>query len=144
MASPQQVKQYIAHWFQLGKRVWLSSGQEFKLPQTVLVGNRYSAEFETCWQQIISLDSGDCYLEGTEQTIEELLSPAWEMSDCSRCDMPIPVKNMGISPTTCPCHDLHSWPNLELPIPRSPVDSQQHLQEIQERLRQNLGRLQDN
>lgn len=139
MASQQQVKQYLAHWFQLGRKVWLGNGQRLILPQTILVGDRYSAEFESCWQQIISSDSGDCYLEGTEQTIQELLSPSWDIMDCRRCDMPIPAKHMGISPLTCPCHDLPSWPNLELPTPRSPIDSQQRLRSIQERLNNNFS-----
>jgi len=69
MASKHEVKQYLAYWFQLGKKVMTNNGSASLLPQPVIEGDRYSDEFETTWQQIISQDSGDCYLEGTQETI---------------------------------------------------------------------------
>ena len=135
MASEQQVRQYLAYWFQLGKPVLLQGGQEALLPRPVIQGDRYSDEFEACWQRLRSLD-GDCHLEGTTYTIGELLSPAWEIDPCSRCAMPVPIKSVGVASLDCPCIDLPGWPNTDLPQPRSPVSSQSRLLTIRDRLSQ--------
>ncbi len=134
MASEQQVKRYLAYWFQLGKRVLIRNGELALQPQQVIAGDRYTEEFENIWQQILSPDSGDCYLEGTDETIAELLTPEWVVEPCARCDMPIPVRNVGMPPASCPCFDLYSWPNKDLPAPREPISSQQHLSGIRDRL----------
>lgn len=134
MASEKKVKRYLAYWFQLGKKVLLGNGQEELLPQSVIEGDRYSREFEACWQRILSSNAGDCYLEGTEQSIQQLLTPAWDITDCVRCGMPVPTFEIGMPSPTCPCYDLPSWPNLELPLPRSPVNSSDHLNTIKDRL----------
>lgn len=137
MASRQQVKDYLAHWFQLGKKVLLNDGKQARLPQPIFQGDRYSDEFEACWQQVLSPESGNCYLEGTDQTVTDLLTSAWDIIDCGRCNMPIPVRNRGIQPLSCPCDDLPLWPNRELPQPRSVVNNQQRLSNISQRLNQN-------
>jgi hypothetical protein len=134
MASEREVKRYLAYWFQLGKKVLIRNGQESLLPKTVISCNSYSQEFEQCWQKILSPDSGDCYLENTDETIAQLLTPAWNLNPCSRCSMPIPVRNVGMPPLACPCNDLPTWPNTEIPAPRSPVDTQGRLIEIRDRL----------
>lgn len=134
MASQHQVRQYLAYWFQLGKSVLIHGEQEALLPRPVIQGDRYSQEFEDCWQRVKSSESGDCYLEGTEQTIAELLSPAWDISPCARCSMPVPMPNAGMSAEVCPCVDLPNWPDTETPQPRSPVSSQNHLVGIRDRL----------
>ncbi|MEH2067615.1 MAG: hypothetical protein V7K47_05495 [Nostoc sp.] len=138
MATKQEVKAYLAYWFQLGKRVIVGNGKATILPQRVLDGDRYSGEFEQCWEKILSLESDDCYLEGTEQTISELLTSAWDMQSCCRCTMPIPIKNLGMPPSSCPCNDLPTWPNTELPIPRAPIKTQEQLQIIRDRLSNNI------
>lgn len=134
MASEQQVKRYLAYWFQLGKKVMIRNGDAAVLPPSVVAGDRYSDEFEAVWQQIISPESGDCYLEGTQQTIAELLSPRWEIEPCVRCDMPVPLIKIGLPPELCPCNDLPSWPNTEIPKPREPISSQDRLKQIRDRL----------
>lgn len=134
MASEQEVRQYLAYWFQLGKKVFIHNGQDSLLPQPVIQGDRYSQEFEDCWQQLLTPESGDCYLEGTEETVTELLTPGWSVSPCARCSMPVPIRNVGMPPLSCPCNDLSSWPNTEIPAPRSPINSQTQLTEIRERL----------
>lgn len=136
MASEQQVKRYLAYWFQLGKRVVINNGQRTLQPKQVIAGDRYSQDFEDIWQLILSPDSGDCYLEGTEQTVAELLTPDWDVESCSRCQMPIPIKNVGMPPACCPCFTLPGWPNLDLPTPREPVCSQERLGLIRARLNQ--------
>jgi hypothetical protein len=136
MAPEQQVKRYLAYWFQLGKRVLIHNGDAALKPRSVMAGERYSDEFEDIWQQILSPDSGDCYLEGTEQTIAELLTPVWDLSPCARCEMPVPVKNVGMPAELCPCGDLPNWPNTELPLPREPVNSHERLSGIRDRLNQ--------
>ncbi|MDJ0687096.1 MAG: hypothetical protein QNJ41_01160 [Xenococcaceae cyanobacterium MO_188.B32] len=134
MASQQQLKTYLAYWFQLGKKVFLSKDGKELLPQPVIRGDRYSQEFEDCWQKIIAHQGQDCYLEGTEQTIEELLSPTWTITSCARCNMPVPMIELGIQPVDCPCNDLDEWPNSEIPQPRSPINTVVHLSKIQSRL----------
>ena len=135
MAEVEEIKCYIAHWFQLGKKVYSSKGQELLLPKSVIEGGKYSEEFEDCWKYILSPESGDCYLEGTEQTVTELLSSEWEVIPCSLCEMPIPVRIAGKGQVSCPCNDLPGWPNLDLPLPRSPINNGESLNQIQERLK---------
>ena len=134
MATKQEVKIYLAHWFQLGKTVVLNRDNVIFSPKKVITGNSYSQEFEECWQQIISSKTGDCCLEGTHQTIQELLTPAWEIVNCSRCDMPLAMHSIGMPAAICPCHYLTNWPNTEVPSPRCPIDSQIYLQQIRDRL----------
>jgi len=136
VAAPQQVKQYLAYWFQLGKKVWLNNGKQARLPRPVIEGDRYSEAFERCWQDILSEESGTCYLEGTEQTIDELLSSRWDLASCARCQMPVPVVSVGIQPPSCPCSDLENWPARDLPAPRDPVRSNDRLAKLRDRLRQ--------
>ncbi|TVU55404.1 MAG: hypothetical protein EA414_01910 [Arthrospira sp. PLM2.Bin9] len=135
MASENQVKQYLAHWFQLGKKVVLNNGSQTQLPLRIIAGDRYSQEFEECWEQILSPESGDCYLEGTNETIAQLLTPEWEIIDCARCAMPIPVRIHGMPTPCCPCFDLKDWPNSESPAPRLPVNSLCHLLNLCHRLK---------
>ena len=135
MASKQEVKKYLAHWFQLGMVVAASRGDSTLSPKMVIAGGKYSKEFEKCWQQVISSPiTKDYYLEGTDQTINELLTPAWEIVECSRCNMPIEMHSKGMPTEICPCHYLKTWPNTDVPAPRCPVDSQVHLQYICNRL----------
>lgn len=135
MASATEVKQYLAHWFQLGKKIVLDNGQKTLLPPVIFARNgSFSPEFESCWQEVILAGVGDCYLEGTHQTIAALLSPAWEFIPCARCEMPVPMSIAGQPSLPCPCHDLEHWPNSELPTPHVPVDSQQHLRHLHKRL----------
>lgn len=134
MASQQEVKQYLAYWFLVGKKVYVNNGQVVRQPQSVLERDRFSREFEACWQEILSPESGHCYLQGTEQTVEELLSDQWEVEPCTRCQMPIPLKNSGVKTGACPCIDLDNWPNEDLPLPHLPVDNQKHLSAMASRL----------
>jgi hypothetical protein len=139
MASEQQVKQYLAYWFQLGKRVMTHNGQESLQPHPVIQGDRYSPEFEACWRVVRNPKSGDCYLEGTSQTIQELLSPVWELNACSRCSMPVPIRSIGVANLECPCFDISDWPNSEIPAPRAPVNTQAVLLQLRDRLRKASG-----
>lgn len=134
MASQHLVRQYLAYWFQLGKKVILRNGQDSFLPQPVIAGDRYSDPFEACWKDIMSQGGTDAYLEGTNQTIAELLTPAWELNPCARCSMPVPVASLGLPSLTCPCSDLPFWPDTQAPQPRSPVSSQAQLVQIRDRL----------
>ncbi|MGB7085406.1 MAG: hypothetical protein WBD47_07625 [Phormidesmis sp.] len=135
MASPTDVKHYLAHWFQLGKQVVSDDGQVTYRPEKVILGDRFSAEFEACWQAIVATQGEAYHLKGTQQSIAELLSPAWEIVSCARCDMPVPLPHKEITPHLCPCDDLDTWPNEELPRPRLPVNSQNQLSQLTARLR---------
>ena len=106
-------------------------------PLPIFNADRYSSEFEDCWQKMLDPQSGDCYLEGTQQTIQDLLSPQWEFHPCARCTIPVPIEVLGQSGLSCPCHDLSNWPNLELPLPHLPVNSQENLDRIRQRLLKN-------
>lgn len=134
MASADQVKKYLAYWFQVGKPLICPRGDRRILPRTIVVGDRYAKEFEECWQQLTAPECRDCYLEGTNQTLGELLSPRWEIFNCVRCAMPIPIDELGLQ-TGCPCFDLHSWPNLDAPIPHCPYNVRAQLTLIHQRLR---------
>ncbi|HTL88665.1 MAG TPA: hypothetical protein VL134_04640 [Leptolyngbya sp.] len=134
MASQQQVRQYLAYWFQLGKQLIVQNGQQVLKPTSIIAGDRYSDEFEACWNLVRSPESGDCYIEGTTQTIQALLSPDWEIDPCARCAMPVPMKSVGMPNYDCPCSDLPGWPDTEVPQPRSPVSTPDSLQKIRDRL----------
>ncbi|MBF2065066.1 MAG: hypothetical protein IGS39_11685 [Calothrix sp. C42_A2020_038] len=133
MAKTAEVKRYLAYWFQLGKKLVIDNGAATVLPQQIFAGNGYSSEFEECWQKAIETPSS-CHVEGTHETIAQLLQPEWEICSCVRCSMPVPVRNMGMPTLACPCNDLLTWPNTELPPPRSPIDSQNQLLNIRNRL----------
>lgn len=134
MASQSQIKTYLAYWFQLGKKVLSTQQGQELFPQSVIKGDRYSQEFENCWQQIISSQGQNYYLEGTNQTIKQLLSPSWNIISCSRCNLPIPIVESGIQSIECPCNDLPGWPNFELPSPRTPVNTSARLSKLRDRL----------
>lgn len=134
MASAQEVRQYLAYWFQLGKRVRIHNGQDSLLPQPVIEGDRYSKAFEECWTKVTHGNAADCYLEGTEETIAQLLSPEWVITGCARCNMPVPMRNIGMPNLVCPCNNVPNWPNTEIPSPRSPLNSQAQLTKICDRL----------
>lgn len=135
MASTTQVRTYLAYWFQLGKKILWRNGEAELLPQPVIDGDRFSPEFEACWQKIMSVGGKDCYLEASRETIEELLSPAWDIDKCARCAMPVPIVEIGTQSLDCACSDLENWPNLEIPAPRSPVNNYVHLNKITARLK---------
>ena len=134
MASRTEVKNYLAHWFQLGKQVTSDNGQVTLQAEKVVQGDHFSPEFEACWTEILKTEGKSFYLKGTDQTIAELLSPKWEVVSCARCNMPVPMPQMTFTPFPCPCEDLSNWPNEEIPRPRLPVDSNQHLSRLNERL----------
>jgi hypothetical protein len=104
----------------------------------VLNGDRYSEEFEECWEKILSPESGDCHLEGTQETIAELLTPSWDMVPCGRCSMPVAARNVGMPALLCPCNNLPHWPNTELPAPREPINTQDQLKTISDRVLNNI------
>jgi len=134
MAAPDLVKRYLALWLQLGKRIASIDGCRHWQPAATLHGDRYAPEFERCWQEMINDYRGACYLEGTNQTLAELLSPAWDIVGCARCPIPVPMHLSGPQPDSCPCADRPLWPNLDLPTPRAPLSSQDRLSRIRDRL----------
>ena len=134
MATTTQVKNYLAYWFQLGKQVVTDDGRTHYRPETVIAGDRFSPAFEACWTEILQTAGKGCNLEGNDQTIDELLSSKWDVINCARCDMLVPTPEVALEPVLCPCNDLPSWPNEELPKPRLPVDSQRQLSAMSARL----------
>ncbi|HEY9887986.1 MAG TPA: hypothetical protein V6D02_06255 [Candidatus Obscuribacterales bacterium] len=133
MASVQKVQTYLAYWFQLGKPVVFEKSQTQCLPTPIFEGHRLSLAFEQCWQRILA-HAPECFLSGTNESIADLLTDAWEIDGCSRCTMPVPLLVQGIKLSPCPCADLPSWPNDEVPQPREAVCSTHHLTSIRERL----------
>ncbi|WP_072016338.1 hypothetical protein [Neosynechococcus sphagnicola] len=104
------------------------------MPQPVFQEGSYSPQFERCWQQLQTPAGRDAYLDGTAETIYELLTPAWDISACARCAMPVPIINRGMSSLICPCNNLPTWPNTELPPPRQAITNQDQLAAIRSRL----------
>ncbi|MDB9527292.1 hypothetical protein PN498_14930 [Oscillatoria sp. CS-180] len=133
MASVQKVQSYLAYWFQLGKPVVFEKTQATRLPSPVFRGADFSNSFEQCWQAIMQTPD-TCYLKGTDESIADLLSDEWDVNSCARCSMPLPEIVRGIKHSPCPCADLPSWPNTDIPEPRAGVDTTQHLDEIRQRL----------
>lgn len=134
MATQEQVRSFLAHWFQLGKPVVLADNDKECLPCPVYYKNSYSQSFEDCWQQIMSTEGEGCYLKGTTQTVADMMSTGWDITSCARCDMPVAVPSVGMMKSPCPCFDLHTWPNYDVPTPRMAIDDGHHLGEIQRRL----------
>lgn len=135
MASATEVKTYLAHWFQLGKKLVWNNGEAELLPEQTVEGDRFTSEFEECWRKVMKINGRNCYFEGSTTTIEELLQPSWNIEQCARCAMPIPIVELGIQALDCPCSDLDNWPDSELPAPRAPIDSRQQLNNISARLK---------
>ncbi|HSM83876.1 MAG TPA: hypothetical protein VLS96_19455 [Nodosilinea sp.] len=136
MASQDQVRNFLAHWFQLGKPVVLAEERGECLPDPIFQQGKYSRSFEDCWHRIMVTSGQDCYLKGTTQSIAAMLSPAWDMTPCARCDMPVAVPSLGQMVYPCPCNDLAGWPNTEMPMPRAAVDNRHHLTALRQRLGQ--------
>ncbi|MGK7933820.1 MAG: hypothetical protein AB4041_20655 [Microcystaceae cyanobacterium] len=134
MASEQQVKHYLAYWFLLGKKVVIPLQDQTICPKLVYDGEKYSSEFEQCWQTITLPRHKDSYLEGTTQTIQELLSSKWDITECANCKMPVPMIILGTQALGCPCFDLPSWPNDELPTPKVPSNNKNQLLRIRQKL----------
>ena len=134
MASTTEVKTYLAHWFQLGKKLIWCNKEELS-PAKIIQGDRFAPEFESCWEKIMSVGGRDCYLVGSEATIQELLSSAWTIDSCARCAMPVPIVEAGTQSLACACSDLDNWPNSELPAPRSPINDRVQLNNISARLK---------
>ncbi|MDX2271275.1 MAG: hypothetical protein NW237_04915 [Cyanobacteriota bacterium] len=139
MATPAQVKGYLACWFQLGKRVIHADpqGDRVIFPAAVLSLSQFSPEFEACWEEMAA-HASRCYLEGTQQTIADLLLDRWQIADCARCRLPIPLLHQGIPDLgSCPCADLTSWPNQGIIPPRIQNDEFKRtvrLERLQEKL----------
>ncbi len=136
MATQEQVRNFLAHWFQLGKPVVLADDRGECLPAPVFYQGSYSQSFENCWHQIMVTSGQDCYLKGTTQSIAMMLSPGWEVTACARCAMPVAIPTLGMMTFPCPCNDLYSWPNYDAPVPRAAVKDEHHLSDIQRRLDQ--------
>jgi len=141
MASVQKVQSFLAYWFQLGKPVVLQPGNTDCLPTPVFEGTQLSPTFQACWRQIMAHPE-QSFLQGTDESIAELLSDAWDIEGCARCTMPIPMPVRGIKSSPCPCADLSSWPNEEVPLPRPAVCTQAQLDNIRQRLTDDRDRLQ--
>ncbi|MEM9904307.1 MAG: hypothetical protein AAF921_04700 [Cyanobacteria bacterium P01_D01_bin.44] len=135
MASQEQVREYLAYWFQLGKRVILRNGEAACRPQPVLQGDQLSPEFEACWAQVMEKGGSDCYMEGTSVTLDKLLTAEWDIDECARCELPVAVPTTPYTIEPCPCNDLMHWPNFEAPYPHLPVNSKVRLTNLHSRLR---------
>jgi hypothetical protein len=137
MTNYDAVKKYFAQWLQMGKKVFIKKQNKFVGIKHVIRGEFYSNEFEDLWAEISDPRSGDVYLEGTDESVQDLLAPEWEIVDCARCGTSIPCLSMGPRDAQiCPCHDLISLPNLETIAPREPVITAKHLSSIMSRLKQ--------
>jgi hypothetical protein len=135
MASRTLVKNYVAQWMQMGKPVSLSTqGEQVRLYK-ILQGEKYSPSFNQLWDEISTTKAQEAYLNGTNQTISDLLSNKWEIIACARCNLLVPSIDIGPrTPVCCPCDDLPNHPNLELVSPHVPVTLASHLDDLCDRL----------
>ncbi|MEM9265902.1 MAG: hypothetical protein AAGA46_10305 [Cyanobacteria bacterium P01_F01_bin.13] len=134
MASPQEVQNYLAYWFQLGKPVHINNGKITQRPIPVLEGDQFSRAFQECWQTIMAVGGRDCYLDGAQETIEQLLSPQWEIIGCARCEIPTVMSTIMPVARLCDCGDIDTWPNDELPAPHMPINNKKHFSKLKTRL----------
>lgn len=140
MASAHLVKEYLAHWFQLGKPMVFGHENREVLPAPIFHQGSYSLAFESCWQQILERCGEGCHIKGTSVTVAMMLTSSWEVGQCPRCPMPIVMPTAGIKNDLCPCHDIPTWPNSELPAPRMGVDSGERLSNLRGRLQSVQGK----
>lgn len=144
MADLLDVKSYLACWFQLGKSVTAltPAGQRRIKPHRVLALEGLSKEFDDCWHRI-SAQPDRCYLEGTDETIADLLSDRWQIDPCSRCGLPIPLIHSGPYPGgPCPCATLTTWPNDQTIPPRFPGNESPSVERF-DRIRNRLASIPD-
>ena len=133
MATSQDIKSFIAQWLQLGKSVEQLDGSFCFKPEKIHGYQGYSQEFEDWWQEF-ERQAHKWALSGTKEPLDALYGDNWEITDCARCDMPIPILVAGLNDVDCPCSDLPHWPNLELPHPHTPDESKSRLGMIRDRL----------
>ena len=134
MATSQEIKSFIAKWLQLGKSVEHVDGVHRFKPSRILGYQGYSQEFEDWWQNFEN-DAQHWTLSGTDQPLSALYSPHWEITHCARCEMPVPLQVAGVNDFACPCSDLPTWPNTELPHPHTPSESASKLRQIRLKLK---------
>ncbi len=134
MASESQVKEYLACWLQVGKRILHDSGnREFHDPR--IVNKRgYTSEFESWWDEFRE-NAHHWHLEGCNNALDVLFTPQWDIVDCALCVMPVPKLVAGVNDPNCTCSDLELWPNLEIPKPHTPNDMQDKLTKLRKKLR---------
>jgi hypothetical protein len=135
MANSNVVKDYFAQWMQVGKKVLTQSDNKSVSISKVIDGEKYAQEFELLWTEISTNKAQEAYLEGTNETIQELLSDKWELVECPRCSLPSACIDLGVRETkACPCDTMKLWPNLDTIAPRKPIKTAKYLNNICDRL----------
>jgi hypothetical protein len=120
MASEHDVRQYLICWWQLGKSLvhHTPAGDNFIRPDPLLLLDPASPSLAVLWDHIQQAPQ-DYYLAGTSETLADLLSSRWELVPCAGCQLPIPIRRLGIHTDPCPCHDLQNWPSRDTLPPRT-------------------------
>lgn len=140
MASRTLVKTYLAQWMQMGKSVHLVQQNKEIFIHKIIQGEKYSSGFNQLWLEISTTKAQEAYLNGTDQTISDLLSNRWEIIPCARCNLLLPCLDMGArKPISCPCDDLIGHPNLDSIAPHPPIKTLNHLDNLCDRLTQKLA-----
>ncbi|MFN3361121.1 MAG: hypothetical protein ACK421_06840 [Pseudanabaenaceae cyanobacterium] len=132
MATAREVKEYLAYWMQLGRKLVI--GDRVVQLDRVIAGDHYTTRFEELWQEGQAHPTTTC-LEGSNVTLQQLLAPNYELLECPRCDLPVPSASLGPrSVQPCPCDDLNIWPNFDTVPPHPPINTASQLRSLQERL----------
>ena len=134
MATESQIKQYLACWLQVGKRVIHDDGEQDFHPPKILNDSGYSQEFEDWWDDVCQ-NASHWHLEGCDRALDALFSPHWDIVECPLCVMPVPKLVAGVNDASCTCSDLELWPNLDLPKPHTPEDTHYKLKSLRDKLR---------
>ncbi len=131
------VKAFVAQWLQLGKQLELPGRSRPAALAETVAGEQYTEAFEGLWHSILHVELGNVYLSGTDVKIADLLSGKWDLHECARCGLPVPLPPLGQAQAgPCVCADLDTWPNAETVPPHPPIASSVYLQDLRRRLEQ--------
>lgn len=134
MATEEEVKSYLAYWFQVGKNVEIGTNREKKNVNKIfsLSSNEYSQEFNSLWEKIVE-EADTSFLEDTSFSIKKLLSSEIEIVACSVCNA-IVASGIFFTNNSCICSNIPLWPNLDIPQPKKLLDSNCALLKIVQKL----------
>lgn len=131
MATKKELKAYVALWMQLGKT--LEYKEKTMLCPDIRNIYGYTKEYDDFWEDVWK-KKDYVYLSYVNQSLGELNKEEWSLDFCAYCQMPSPLKVLGVTTDSCICGDLYLHPNKNLPLPRIPNISECKLMKLVNKL----------